>query len=240
MLEVLNGRTLAQKFRIGDDLNLGVLAQLAQNTLDLVAGADRNGRFGDDDRLRGQERRKLAHCFVHVAQIGMAVATARRRADRDEDRLGILHPRHVGRELKPSLLHVGLDQRIKTGLEDRDLATVERLDLLGILVDADHLVTEVGKASPGYQSDISGADHSHAHSVSCSSLRFRLSMIFSENRFPLFRIMLRIRLRMILAGSCFRSDPARPPEWKRFRQVLLAPLPCAASAAASAGRTARR
>ena len=54
MLEILDGGAFAQELRIGDDLDLGVGAFFAENVLDLVAGADRNGRFGDDDR-RGRK-----------------------------------------------------------------------------------------------------------------------------------------------------------------------------------------
>ena len=168
MLEILDRRALAQEFRIGDDLDLGVRPLLAQDMLDLVAGADRHGRFGDDDRVGIKLRRDLAHRVVDEAQIGMAVAAARRRADRDEHRLGVADARRLDGEFEPALAHIGFDQIGEARLEDRDFAAIERGHLAGILVDAGHLVTEVGKAGAGDEPDISGADHRHAHGVSCS------------------------------------------------------------------------
>ena len=49
-LEILDRRAFAQEFRIGDDGEIGVRIDLADDALDLVAGADRHGGFVDDDR----------------------------------------------------------------------------------------------------------------------------------------------------------------------------------------------
>ena len=78
MLEVLDGGALAQEFRIGDYLHLRVGTLLAQDALDLVAGADRHGRLGDHDRRARQQRGNLAHRLEHKAQIGVTVAAPRR------------------------------------------------------------------------------------------------------------------------------------------------------------------
>ena len=170
MLEILDRGAFAQEFRIGDDLDLGVGALVAQDSLDLVAGADRHGRFGDDHRGRGKQRRDLAHRLIDEAQIGMAVAAARRRADRDEHGVGFADARGVAGEFEPALAHIGLDQIGEARLEDRDFAAIERGDFGGILVDAGHLMAEIGKAGAGDEPDISGADHGHAH----RNPRFRL------------------------------------------------------------------
>ena len=61
---------------------------LADDPLDLVAGADRHGRFGDDDGKAVQRGGDLARGRVHVGEVRMAVAAPRRRADRDEHRIG--------------------------------------------------------------------------------------------------------------------------------------------------------
>ena len=62
-LKSLDRRAFAQEFRVGDDGELGVGPRLADDALDLVAGADRHGRFGDDDgeavdRLRRSRARR--------------------------------------------------------------------------------------------------------------------------------------------------------------------------------------
>ena len=129
MLEVLDRRAFAQEFRIGDDRHGDVRPQLAQNPFDLVAGSDRHRRFGDDDRRLGQQRCKLTGRGVDERQIGVAVAAPRRRADRDEHRIGLADGCQVGREGKPTLLPVGGDQVGEPGLVDRDFALIERRDL---------------------------------------------------------------------------------------------------------------
>ena len=116
----------------------------------------------------GQQRRKLAGRGVDERQVGMAVAAPRRRADRDEHRIGVAHGGKVGREGKPSLLPVGGDQIGEAGLVDRDVALIERRDLVGVAVDADDVVTEIRKAGPGHEPDITGTDHHHAHEKSVS------------------------------------------------------------------------
>ena len=113
-----------------------------------------------------QKRRDLAHRLIDEAQIGMAVAAARRRADRDEHRLGLGDARGLAGEFEPALPHIGLDQIGEPRLEDRDFAAIERRDLAGILVDAGDLMAEIGKAGAGNEPDIAGADHGHAHSHS--------------------------------------------------------------------------
>ena len=166
MLEVLDRRALAQELRIGDDGAFGVRPRLADDALDLVAGADRHGRFGHHDGEAVERGGDLLRRGVDVGQVGVAVAAARRRADRDEDRIGRGHRRlQLGRKAQPPGLNVGGDQIVEAGLVDRHLAALQRRDLAGVLVDADDVVAEIGKAGPGNEADIAGADHRDAHEV---------------------------------------------------------------------------
>ena len=60
-------------FETGD---VAIRPQLADDALDLVAGADRDGRFGDDNGEIAQRGGNLAGGGVDVGQIGMAVTAA--------------------------------------------------------------------------------------------------------------------------------------------------------------------
>ncbi|MNU94718.1 hypothetical protein D3C71_847070 [compost metagenome] len=94
----------------------------------------------------------------------MAVATAGRSADSDEHDIGFGNSRRkLGCEGEAACLDVGFDQRIEAWLENRDDALPQRLDLLFCLVDADHLVTEIGKTCPRHKPDITRANHDDAH-----------------------------------------------------------------------------
>ena len=102
--------------------------------------------------------------YVHAA------AAARRRADGDEHRIGgadRLGP--VQGERQPAALHIGRHQIVQTRLEDRDLAALQPLDLGRILVDAGHLMAEVGETGPRDQAHIAGSDHRYAHGRSSFS-----------------------------------------------------------------------
>ena len=102
----------------------------------------------------------------------MAVAAARRRADRDEHRLGGGDGGGVDRKAQAFLADIGLDQIGEARLENRNLAAIERGYLLRILVDAGHVVAEIGKAGAGHQPHIACADHGHAHRFSVPELNF--------------------------------------------------------------------
>jgi hypothetical protein len=100
----------------------------------------------------------------------MPVAAPRRRADRDEHRLGACDGRgKIGGEGQTPAARVALDQPVEPGLEDRHLAALQRLDLAGVLVDAGHVVAEVGEAGAGDQAHIARADHRYAHSQSSAA-----------------------------------------------------------------------
>ena len=105
---------------------------------------------------------------MDIAQIGMAVAAPRRRADRDENRVGFRDRRgQIGGKIQPAGLHIGRHQRIEAGLENRDFAPAQGCDLAGVLVDAGDLVAEIRKAGAGYQPHIARANHGNPHKTTC-------------------------------------------------------------------------
>jgi hypothetical protein len=76
-LEVGDG-AFAQEFRVGDDGEVRFRAGLADEALDLIAGADRHRPFGDDDRIAGERPGDVARCLIDIGKIGVAVAAPRR------------------------------------------------------------------------------------------------------------------------------------------------------------------
>ena len=55
----------------------------------------------------------------------------------------------LGREAQAPVVHVGADHRGESGLVDRNLAALQRLDFVGVFVDTDHVHAEVGQAGAG-------------------------------------------------------------------------------------------
>ncbi len=66
-------------------------------------------------------------------------------------------------KLEPPGAHVAGDQIVQPRLVDRQFAAPQHGDLVGVLVDAGHVVAEIGKAGPGNEPDIAGTDHRDAH-----------------------------------------------------------------------------
>ena len=163
MLEILDGGALAQEFRVGHDLDGRVRTPLAQDAFDLVAGTHGDRRFRHHHGRAGEHRRDLVHRVVDEAQIGMTVAAARRRTHPDEHGFGIGRALRFRGEFEPAFAEVRFDEVGKAGLEDRNLAAVERGDAAGIPVDHRHLMTEIGKAGAGDEPDVASPDHGHAH-----------------------------------------------------------------------------
>ncbi len=148
-LEIADRRAFAQELGVGDDRDLVRRSGLVDNPLHLVPGADRHGRLGDDHGVVRQLLADFARDFVNEGEIGVAIAPAAGRADRDEDRRRTRDPlTQIGGEAQASGLHIAIDQRIKARFVDRHDPGVEPVDLALILVDADHLVPEIGEARP--------------------------------------------------------------------------------------------
>src|SRR5690606_7399625 len=163
-LEVVDRRAFAQELGVGGDRELEVRPRLADDPLDLVAGADRHGRLGHHHRAWAQVLGHFLGRRIDVAEVRMAVAAPRRRAHGNEHRVGIgQRAGEVERELEPPCGNVALDQFVEARFEDRDAAFAQRLDLARVLVDAAHVMPKVGKARTRYQADVARADHDDTH-----------------------------------------------------------------------------
>jgi len=77
----------------------------------------------------------------------MTIAAPRGGAHGDEHGGGCLDGRRqIGGERQPACLRVAGDEVVEPGLEDRDFASLERRYLRRVLVHADHVMAEIGKA----------------------------------------------------------------------------------------------
>jgi hypothetical protein len=79
-----------------------------------------------------------------VGIIGMAIAASRGRAHGDENGICPRHGlRQIEREGQPPRLHVLGHQIGQARFKDRHLSGLKSGNLLGVLVDADHIVAEI-------------------------------------------------------------------------------------------------
>ena len=88
-LEVVDRCAFAQEFGVGDNGEFAFGPGLADDVLDLIAGADRHGRFGHHDGEAVHVLGDLLGGGIDVGEVGMAVAAAGGRADGDEDGVGV-------------------------------------------------------------------------------------------------------------------------------------------------------
>jgi hypothetical protein len=58
---------------------------------------------------------------------------------------------------------VANDEIMEARLKDRDIATVQGRDPFGVLVNADHVVSKIGKTSTRDKPDIAAANHCDMH-----------------------------------------------------------------------------
>ena len=111
--EIIDRGPLAQKFRVRDHSKLRVGTALADQALDLIAGADGDGRFGDNDRKALDQVGDLLGCGIDIGQVRMAVAPARRGPHGDEHGICPAHGSGgVGREEQPFFAYIGLNKRL--------------------------------------------------------------------------------------------------------------------------------
>ena len=160
--EVVDRVALLQELGVRRDGEL-VRGLLAHDGFDLVAGADRYGRLGDDDRPAGHRRRDGLGGLEDERQIGAAVL-AGRRADRQQDHLAAGDALgDVGRERQAPLGGVVRDQLVEARFVDRDLAAIEAVDLGLVEIAADDVVAHVRKAGPRHQPDVPRTNDTDLH-----------------------------------------------------------------------------
>jgi len=179
--------------------------------------------------LAGQERAADTALKIGVlGALGSAVTGIAQWYDLQEEeeprRLGALHAlAKVGREGEAPALLVGLDELLEPGLPDRHHSAVERVDLRLVLVDAGHVVAEIGKTGAGHQTDIARPDHRNTHSsLLLGGWRFsqRLSR-WPARCPPLHKPPMRYRGKDLTHMTLRRNSTLRP--WVQFaiRMAIL-------------------
>ena len=142
-------------------------SRFVDDSLDLVSSTDRHGRFGHHDRFVFQRLAHLARDGMDERKVGMPIAAAAWRSDCDKDRARTADAfGKVGGERQPAGLHIGFDQRVEPRLVDRHHALPKALDLGRVLVDADHVMPEIGETGAGDKANVAGSDHCDFHAES--------------------------------------------------------------------------
>ena len=144
--EIANCRTLAQEFRIGNYCDAMRCPAVLKDPLNLVPSADGYGGFGHDHGVARQMLANLLGHSVDEGKVRMTIAAPTRSADSDENGVGALDPFGQTRsECQAACLRVRRYQIGETRLINRHDTVIQTIDLRLVLVDANHVVTEIGK-----------------------------------------------------------------------------------------------
>ena len=165
--EVRNRRALLEELRIGHhvelDLGLAPGERLHQFRTYLIGRAYGYGGFRDDDAIAVQVRPDGACHRENVAQVGGAVLSGW-RTHGDELEQAVVNPPHrIRGELDAPGFRVALDERVQSRLVDGDLTALQALDLGGVHVHADHVITGICQTRAGHQTHVARAENGHAH-----------------------------------------------------------------------------
>ncbi len=199
-LEVVDRRALAQEFRVGHHGHVRIGPDALDDGFDLVACSHRHGRLGHHHGEAVHEARDLLGHRIDVRQVRMAVAPAAGCSHGDEHGVGLGH-RHgrIGRELQAPGLDVARHQKVQARLVDGHDPFFQPCDLARVLVDAGHIMPEIGETRPGNQAHITGANHRNAHTPKPLSLRrqkwigpLAQSRMRAANRLTFFLIPLQL------------------------------------------------
>ena len=113
-----------------------------------VAGSDRNGRLGDDHGRLGDRVSDFFRRRIDIAQVGMAIASARGGSHGDKNRITILdRSGEIGGKGQALGLDISFDEIGEAGFEDRHDILIEIRDFFIVLVDANHFMAEICEAS---------------------------------------------------------------------------------------------
>jgi hypothetical protein len=104
-------------------------------------------------------------CLVNISQVCITVATpGSRGANGQKDRIRTGYcTGYISCEPKAFFIAVFGNQRIQSGLINRNFAVIELFYYLGKLVHTGNVVAEFGKTGSRYQPDIAGTYHCNIH-----------------------------------------------------------------------------
>jgi hypothetical protein len=168
MQGVLDRLTLSEELGVGNHLDLvneiGTLEP--QDTQESLRGPCRDGRLLDHDRRTRQGGRDAASGSFEGHEARLA-GGARWGAHAEEDHLCTLHgARPLEIESQASGIHHLLEEHLETRFEERADPLPESADLLLIVVQADHVVTDGREGHSRDQPHMTRTDDNDLHPIS--------------------------------------------------------------------------
>jgi hypothetical protein len=164
MGEVADGGALAQKFRVGCHVKIGIRIGFLYHPPHFPRGANRHRGFIHHHRIALQMRGNISGGTVDELQVGVAVAAPGRGAYGDKHQVGVFDSTvGFGSEVESSGADIARDQVIQSRLVNRYFSAVQCVYTCRVFIQACYLVPEFGKAGTGNQPHVARANHNYIH-----------------------------------------------------------------------------
>ena len=107
--------------------------------------------------------RNLAGDFLDVGKINAAIGLWR-RGDGDENDIGTIHAfLGAGGEVQALGGDIAVEKVLEARFVDGNFSSAELLDFFRVVIDANHIVADLGEASARDETDISGSNNTEFH-----------------------------------------------------------------------------
>ena len=160
--EVLNSGTLLQEFGIRHDVEV-VFGFFLYDFTDLIRRTHRHRGFGDDNLVPVHRTANARGNFTNRGQIRCTSRRGRSSHSDENDERFLYGGINVRGKRKSFLTRVPLNDLRKARFVNRNDAFLQLCDLLGVVIDADHIVAAFSKARTYNQSNIARSNDANVH-----------------------------------------------------------------------------
>ncbi len=162
--EITDRRPFAQEFRIGGDIERNTRTAAGNLVHQPARRSHRNRQLGDDDLVAIERGSDFVGGLVNESEVGGIIATPRRRADGNHHHIRTGNSRgQLGGKAQAADIAIGAHHVLEPGLVNRHSTLLQLKDAVDVVVDAGHVIAELGKAGARYQSHVTGADDGNFH-----------------------------------------------------------------------------
>ena len=149
--------------KLGVPREMGARRDLLNSQGEPLGGPHGNRGLAHHDITRRQVRQQRLDGAIHEGEVGRVLTAALGSAHRHEVSGRADDLRDIGREAQAARILQRRQQVVETGLEEGSAAGREQGDLVGVGVDADHLVAELGHAGRVDSTQVAASDHRQLH-----------------------------------------------------------------------------
>src|SRR5882724_3042404 len=149
----------AQKFRVADHIEARAVAVVSFDRFGyLLARFYGHCALVNDHAIISQDSGDFSGNLFKKTQIDIAIWLLRSR-NSDEHNLRIVYALlNAAGETQPTRRDVAVNNLFKARFINRDLAGLELFDFLCVVVDANHIMADIGETGTRHQANITGTD----------------------------------------------------------------------------------